>query len=626
MISIENISKSYGERVLLDNVNFRINQKERVGLVGRNGHGKTTLFRIITGEEHADSGSVIIPKHYKLGYVKQQLDFTGDSVLNECMLGLNEHEKDHYWKAEKVLAGLGFSGDDMQRHPSEFSGGYQVRLNLAKVLVSDCNLLLLDEPTNYLDILSIRWIERFLVTWPGELMLISHDRSFMDRLVTHTVGIHRKKARKIAGDTEKYYSHIAREEEIYEKTRVNDEKKRKEVEQFINRFRAKARLANMVQSRIKALEKKEKKQKLENIEDLDFYFNFSSFNAKQVMSVSDLSFGYSNDNILIDHFSITIGAKDRICIVGKNGKGKTTLLKLLAGTLKPSAGEMHLHPNTETGFYEQTNIQSLEDRRTVEQEILSSNSQMERQQARNICGAMMFEGDDALKKIAVLSGGEKSRVMLGKILAKPVNLLLLDEPTNHLDMVSCDALLEAIDSFDGAVIIVTHNEMFLHALAERLIVFQNGVSVFEGGYQTFLEKRGWQEEDEPEQRQKNISNKNFDGNKLNKKEVKRRRSEIIQERSRVLKPIEERISQIENLIEERETELEKFNESMVQASHEQDGKLINELSCSIFNCKSAIDTLFSELEEITVQQEEKSRVFQEKLDVLENESMTDVWN
>ncbi|MBW1814855.1 MAG: ABC-F family ATP-binding cassette domain-containing protein, partial [Deltaproteobacteria bacterium] len=272
MIRAENLTKGYGDYTLFDAASFNINKGERVGLVGRNGHGKTTLFRMIYGEEKWDSGSIVVPKNYRVGYVKQKIEFTRKTVLEEGMTGLSAGEKDHFWKVEKILAGLGFSNTDMQRHPEEFSGGYQVRLNLAKVLVAEPDLLLLDEPTNYLDITSIRWIEHFLLRWPHELILITHDRSFMDKIVTHVMGIHRRKMRKIAGATEKYYVQLAQDEEIYEKTRANDEKRRKEIEQFITRFRAKARLANMVQSRVKTLSKMEKKEKLEKIKTLEFSF------------------------------------------------------------------------------------------------------------------------------------------------------------------------------------------------------------------------------------------------------------------------------------------------------------------------------------------------------------------
>ncbi|MFW5637509.1 MAG: ATP-binding cassette domain-containing protein, partial [Thermodesulfobacteriota bacterium] len=277
MISVENISKGFGGQVLFEDASFRLNSKERAGLVGRNGHGKTTLLKMVVGEEKPDSGNIIIPKQYRLGYVRQHIDFSEDTVLKEGMKGLLESEKDHHWKVEKILAGLGFSETDMDRNPYEFSGGYQVRLNLAKILVSEPDLLLLDEPTNYLDITSIRWIERFLRGWPRELLLITHDRGFMDKVITHTIAIHRKKIRKIEGDTGKLYDQIAQDEEIYEKTRANDERRRKEIEQFITRFRAKARLANLVQSRVKTLAKMEKRDKLETLKNLDFSFRSKPF-------------------------------------------------------------------------------------------------------------------------------------------------------------------------------------------------------------------------------------------------------------------------------------------------------------------------------------------------------------
>lgn len=619
MISIENLDKSYGGQVLFDSISFKVNAKERIGLVGRNGHGKTTLFRIIINEESPDAGKVVIPKNYRLGYVQQQLSFTEDTILKEGMRGLPETESGHYWKVEKVLAGLGFSSADMQRSPHEFSGGFQVRLNLAKVLVSEPDMLLLDEPTNYLDIASIRWIERFLLAWPHELMLITHDRSFMDKVVTHIVGIHRKKTRKIEGNTEKYYTQIAQEEEIVEKTRLNEERKEKEIELFISRFRAKARLANLVQSRVKTLSKMEKTEKLKKIKTLDFAFQSKPFTAKYVMSAKKLSFGYEESKKLIDNFNITISSKERVCVVGKNGKGKTTLLKLLAGNLKPSDGEVVYNPQVEKGFYEQTNIQSLVNSRSVEEEILSSHKNVDRQLARNICGAMMFEGDSALKKISVLSGGEKSRVMLGKILVTPVNLLLLDEPTNHLDMESSDALLEAIDNYDGTVVMVTHNEMFLDALADRLIVFtDDGIDIFEGTYGQFLEKGGWHDEDEKTGLREKSDNRPKSSEKLNKKEIRRLRSEIITQRSRFLKPLEEQIRKTENDIDAFEKEIDILNQSMVEASQDGNGKKIGEISRAIHSYQTAIEESFDQLETLTEKLENQSAKFQKQLQELED--------
>lgn len=617
MISVENLQKSFGAQSLFDGVSFKINQRERVGLVGRNGHGKTTLFRIVTGREQADSGAVIVPKQYRIGYVRQHLDFREDTVLKEGMRGLCENERDHHWKVEKILSGLGFSQSDMNRPPSEFSGGYQVRLNLAKVLVSDPDLLMLDEPTNFLDITSIRWIERFLMSWPRELMLITHDRGFMDKVVTHTVGIHRKKARKIPGNTEQYYSQIAQDEEIYEKTRVNDERRKKDIELFITRFRAKARLAGMVQSRIKTLEKMEKKDKLESVKTLDFSFRYKHFKGKHVMSANGLGFSYDPAKPLIRNFNISVGPGERICIVGKNGKGKTTLIKLLAGELSAKSGEIIYNPNIAGGFYEQTNVKSLVDGRTVEEEILYSGENLERTQVRNICGAMMFEGDAALKKIGVLSGGEKSRVMLGKLIATSVNLIFLDEPTNHLDMESCDSLLAALNNFKGSVILVTHNEMFLHALAQRLIVFtEDGIEVFDGGYSEFLEKGGWG--DEPSTlRSKRAPENPENDQKISKKELRRRRSEIIAERSKVVTPLQDGIDKAEREIEEREKRMGELNEAMQEATLSGDGKKIAELSQSIHACEADIEKLFDDLESLTEELETKKAGFEKMLDAQE---------
>jgi ATP-binding cassette, subfamily F, member 3 len=619
MISIDNLSKSFGGRELFDGVSFKLNSKERVGLVGRNGHGKSTLFRIIIGEEGYDDGSITMPKGYRIGYVRQHIRFTEKTVLAEGMKGLTAAEKDHHWKVEKILAGLGFSDGDMVRDPHDFSGGFQVRLNLAKVLVSEPDLLLLDEPTNYLDITSIRWIENFLLTWPHELMLITHDRGFMDKLVTHTVGIHRKKARKIAGNTEKYYEQIAQDEEIYEKTRLNDERKEKEIRLFISRFRAKARLANMVQSRVKTLAKMEKKNKLDEIKGLEFSFRSKPFKAKQVLTAEGLSFAWGANRPLFRDLEFSILAGERICVVGKNGRGKTTLLKVLAGTLEPASGKITFNPQVEAGVFEQTNIQTLVDSRTVEEELLYAQPDVDRQKARNICGAMMFEGDSALKKISVLSGGEKSRVMLGKLLVTPVNLLMLDEPTNHLDMDACDALLAAIDTFDGAVIMVTHNEMFLHALADRLIVFDDaGARMFDGGYQDFLERGGWGDAAVMTRRQDNAESETMPAPAhYTKKELRRLRSEIITEKSKVLKPMEDAIAKAEREIEKNESLLDQANQDMVTASQEGDGERIAKLSQQIRSCQDIIETRFAEMEEMDEQRQRLEKKFQKRLDELE---------
>jgi ATP-binding cassette subfamily F protein 3 len=600
MISVENISKRYGDQILFDSASFRINPREKIGLVGRNGHGKTTLFRLIAGEDQPDSGTINIPRGYRIGYLQQQIRFTEDTVRAEGARALPDEERNNIWKVEKILFGLGFAEEDMVCHPAELSGGFQVRMNLAKVLLSEPDLLLLDEPNNFLDITSIRWLIRFLVTWKGEMMLITHDRNFMDSVVTHTMGIHRMKVRRIEGNTGKLYDQIAQEEEIYEKTRINDEQRRREIEQFVSRFRAKARLANLVQSRIKMLNKMDKREKLASLKELDFSFASKPFHGKHVMQLHGVTFSYEESNPLINELSINIGARDRICVIGKNGKGKTTLLKLMAGVLTPLSGSIDNSQNTVLGYYEQSNVKTLVGTRMIFEEILNAHPDVDRQRAWDICGVMMFEGEHARKRIEVLSGGEKSRVLLGRILVSPINLLVLDEPTNHLDMESCDALLTALDNFDGTVVMVTHNEMFLNALAERLIVFQGDrVSVYEGSYERFLETVGWQDEGEIIGEMYRIAERSSEEKRISKKELRRRRSEIINERSRILSPLEKRIAEIEDSIESHEEELSNLNEAMIEVSQVQDGSRISELSRSIHRCRTRIDSLFDELEKMT---------------------------
>lgn len=616
MIAVESLSKSYGPQLLFDDINFKINRKERVGLVGRNGHGKTTLFRLMVGMESPDSGKIYIPKNYRIGYVEQELRFTEETILKEAAKGLPAAEAERTWKVEKVLAGLGFDGQDFSRRPAELSSGFQVRLNLAKVLLSDFDMLLLDEPNNYLDITSIRWLSRFLLRWPGEFMLITHDRSFMDAVVTHILGIHRRKVRKIAGTTGKYYAQIAQDEETYEKTRLNDERKRKEIELFISQFRAKARLVGLVQSRIKTLAKMEKREKLEKMAELDFSFLERPFHGKYALNVRDLSFSYDPQKPLIMNFSISIGAGDRVCVVGKNGKGKTTLLKLMAGVLKPQEGEISSPLAVSPGYFEQSNVAGLSDSNTVLEEIASVDPESDPKRSRAICGAMMFEQDEALKKISVLSGGEKSRVVLGKLIASPLNLLLLDEPTNHLDMEASDALLAAIDNFEGAVVMVTHNEMFLHALASRLVVFQGGgISVYEIDYQRFLEKIGWQEEEELQQEAGRTQDR-AEEEKPSKKDLRKLRSAILVERAKRLKPLETKIAGIEAGIEVKESELEKMNQAIIEAGRGKKGQEIVEISKAMHRLKADIDILYRELEALTAEHKQKKSEFDRELTAL----------
>jgi ATP-binding cassette subfamily F protein 3 len=586
MLQINELTLSFSGQELLSDVSFNINSNERIGLLGRNGSGKTSLFKLMTGELHPDSGRIMIPKNYTIGYLKQHLSFTEPTLLQEACLGLKDEERAQVWKAEKMLSGLGFSEADMEKSPAEFSGGFQVRLNLAKVLLAEPHLLLLDEPTNYLDIVSIRWLAKFLQKRENELMLITHDREFMNSVITHTMAIHRKKIKKIEGDTAKLFNQIAVEEEVYELTRQREEKIRKDAEDFINRFRAQATRASMVQSRIKALDKMEKKTELDRIAELGFKFNFKPFEAKTALRVQNLSFGYTKDRTLIKDFTIDVGINDRICVIGKNGKGKSTLLKLFVGELEPETGTVKMHPEASMGYFGQTNIERLDTANTVEKEFMKVRPEMKYTDIRRTCGAMMFPGDAALKEISVLSGGEKSRVSLGKILLNPANILLLDEPTNHLDIESCDSMIVALDEFPGAVVIVTHSEMFLHHLANRLIVFnEDKVTVFEGTYQDFLDRVGWEEETKKPKKEKPRA-----------ETTEKTRNDSASARKKQKKSITQKISQIENAINEAEKAFEEVNHRLVEAYSRPRDPKIQELEAESRRQQNRIDSGYEDLE------------------------------
>ncbi|HMF47471.1 MAG TPA: ABC-F family ATP-binding cassette domain-containing protein [Candidatus Saccharimonadales bacterium] len=584
MIKINQLSKSYFARELFTDVTFQMNAGERLGLVGRNGHGKSTLFKLILGEEDLDSGQITIPRNYRIGHLEQHLHFTQPTILAEAALGLPEEESHSIYKAEAILFGLGFSHADLEKAPREFSGGFQIRINLAKLLLSEPNLLLLDEPTNYLDITSVRWIARFLTNFNGELILISHDRDFMDRVTTHTAVIHRQKIRKFEGGTAKAYAQIILEDEIHEKTRANEDRKRAHAEAFINRFRAQASKAKMVQSRIKMLEKLPKLDELAEIESLDFEFRYAAFAAKTLLEARNVSFGYTPDNVLFRHINLTVNARDRFGVIGNNGKGKSTLLNVLSGGVAPVTGDLKTHPDMKLGYFGQTNIQRLDPKLTIEQEIEHTNPALTRTQVRNICGTMMFGGDLALKKVSVLSGGEKSRTLLGKILAHPSNLLLLDEPNNHLDMESIDALIESLQNFPGAVMLVTHNEHILRALATKLVVFHRGkAEVFNSGYDEFLEKIGWEEE--------------ADGNGARKKPTSRNDYNEKKERGKAERREKARIEKLEAQILKNETALKKYHEQLEIEANRNNLAQITELSRKIGQVKREIEDLYGQYAE-----------------------------
>jgi len=610
MIQLTNLAKSFGGQSLFKDVNLKLASNQKIGFVGRNGSGKSTLFKIILGEESYDSGDVSIPKNYMIGTLRQHLVFTEKTVREECALVLPEDEQWNFYKVEKLLFGLGFTEEDLDKDPMSFSGGYQIRINLVKLLATEPNMLLLDEPTNYLDLPSLRWLRGFIKEFEGEVILITHDRDFMDSVTTHTMGVQRKGLRLVAGDSYKYYSTLEMEDETYEKTKANQDKKRKELEEFVARNKARASTAALAQSKQKELDKMDEMEDLKNDATLSFNFSYKDTPAKVIFRAEDLGFGYNPDEPLFQGITFAMEKGKRLAIIGKNGKGKSTLLNYIAGELPHQQGKLDFHPSTVFAHFGQTNIERLNVKATIVDEIASVSKEIGIPQARNIAGRMMFSGELGDKKIEVLSGGERSRVMLGKIIGTPANLLFLDEPTNHLDMQSIDALADAIDDFEGSLIMVTHSEMLLHRLADALIIFhKGGAEYFDGTYAEFLEKIGWEEEEGTKPKKKKP--------KINHKERKALRKAVTKERNEVRKEFTKEIKFCEEKIEVLEAEMAVKNEALEKASNSGDNDMIMELAREVGLVQQEIDAFFERLEVATERDDEIVAEYDLKLEEID---------
>ncbi|WP_297441685.1 ABC-F family ATP-binding cassette domain-containing protein [Sulfurimonas sp.] len=609
MIQLTNISKSFTSQELFKNLNFKLNAGNRLGLVGRNGSGKSTLFKIILNEEHPDSGDVVIPKNYRIGTLKQHLTFSEKTLKEEAALALSEEMQYDTYRVEKILFGLGFNAKDLEKDPLSFSGGYQIRINLAKLLVTEPNLLLLDEPTNYLDIVSLRWLKTFLRSFDGEVILITHDRNFMDGVCTHTAGIVRKNIRVVEGNTKKFYEQLKAEDELHQKQKVAQDKKVKELEEFIAKNKARASTAALAQSKVKQLEKMDRLEDLGNESSLAFHFNYKETPAKILLDVKELSFGYTPEKTLFENISFTLAKGETLGIIGKNGKGKSTLLNTIAGELKQNSGEVNFNTATAFAHFGQTNISHLSPDNSIMDEIYNANAKLSEANVRSICGGMMFSGDRAEKKISLLSGGEKSRVMLGQIIAREVNLLLLDEPTNHLDMQSIEALTNAINSFEGSSIIVTHSEELLRRVCDRLIIFaKEGAEYFDGTYDEFLEKIGWDDEE--------LEEKVKTAPKSNNKENKKLRAELVRERNKLASPLKKKVDKLEEKIMNLENTLSLKHEELIEASNKGDSATLMELSKTVSDMENQVEEFFEELEVEQTQLDDIMQKYEEKIEEL----------
>ena len=534
MISVNNVSVYFGAKPLFEDISFVISAKERIALVGKNGAGKSTLLKLLAGIDEPTQGTISRPKGIRIGYLPQVMQVSdGRTVLGECqqvfshiteleaevdrlteeMATRTDYDSPEYMELierhaqrsdllamqstesieaniEKTLLGLGFERTDFDRPTSEFSGGWRMRIELAKILLQRPDILLLDEPTNHLDIESIRWLERFIAAGSAALVLISHDRAFIDATTSRTLEIELGRLH----DYKTNYSHylVLREERLEQQRRAyeNQQKEIQEIERFIERFRYKPTKSDQVQSRIKQLEKIERIE-IEDIDRRAMHFSFlpAVTSGAYPVIIEGLSKSYGTHTVFSD-VNMTIERGEKVAFVGKNGSGKSTLIKCIMGEVTDYTGTLKLGHNVEVGYFAQTQSAELDGGYTV-YETIDREAQGEiRTRINDLLGAFMFGGEESEKKVSVLSGGERGRVALIKLLLRPANLLILDEPTNHLDIRSKNVLKEAILRFTGTVIIVSHDREFLDGLVSRVYEFRSGrVSEHIGGIYDWLEKR-----------------------------------------------------------------------------------------------------------------------------------------
>ncbi|MGE0561214.1 MAG: ABC-F family ATP-binding cassette domain-containing protein [Flavobacteriales bacterium] len=637
MVGINELTVHFGERYLFNKVSFLINKQDRIGLVGKNGAGKSTMLKIIAGVNQSDGGNVSTPADFTFGYLPQDMDFShGKTVLEETKSVFKEvneinakiedinhqletrtdYESDSYMEllnhlndynerlsiiggftvdadVETILKGLGFTPKDFTRQTDEFSGGWRMRIELAKILLTKSDLLLLDEPTNHLDIESIQWLEDFLKVYHGAVVLISHDKAFLDHVTNRTIEISLGKIY----DYKTYYSKYLEQRQERREQQIaaftNQQKQIADTEKFIERFRSKATKAVQVQSRIKQLDKIDRIEiDEEDTASMRFYFPPAPRSGKVVVEANGVGKSFGDKKVFDDaNFFIETGKK--IAFVGKNGEGKTTMTKIIVGELEHE-GELKIGHNVNLSYFAQNQAEELDKELTVFEAIDQCAHGEIRKQVRNLLGAFMFGGEEADKKIKVLSGGERARVALCKLMLEPVNLLVLDEPTNHLDIRSKEVLKNALKRYDGTLIVISHDRDFLDGLVEEMYEFKEGrVKQFLGGVYDFLKSKKVDSIREFEQNVKVVAKveKTVSENKLSFEEKKQLEKD--------LKRIQNKINKLENQVEELETKIEDLSNDLHDPAKYSD-TLLEQYNAS----KQELEQVMADWEENQLQEEE----------------------
>jgi ATPase subunit of ABC transporter with duplicated ATPase domains len=537
MISFANINKQYGKQLIFVEASFQLNPGERVGLVGPNGAGKTTLFRMVVGEETADEGEISVPKKLSIGYFRQDVEeMKGRSVLDEAIAGSGrvgdlhheledlhrsmedpeqadnmdrilerfgevQEEYEHLGgyaleaQAREVLHGLGFKDDQIDSDVGALSGGWKMRVALARVLLGRPDVLLMDEPTNHLDLESIIWLEQFLKSYEGSLLMTSHDREFMNRVVSRIAEIDSGEIVTYSGNYDFYERERAIRETNQQAAFARQQAMLAKEQRFIDRFRTHAAKAAQVQSRIKALDKIDKVELPKKRQVVRFTFRVPPRSGDQVALIEDLHKSYGS-RVIYEGFNLAIRRGERWSVMGKNGAGKTTLLKMIAGATAPDAGRVRLGASLNLGYFAQQSLDLLDPDLTLIEQLQKDFPQDGLGALRSLAGAFQFSGDDVDKRIQALSGGEKSRLAMARMLYNPPNFLVLDEPTNHLDLATKEMLVEALKDFEGTMIFVSHDRMFLRGLSSQVLELggESGIDrnpiVYPGSYTEYVEKIG----------------------------------------------------------------------------------------------------------------------------------------
>lgn len=644
MLQIDGITLHFGERALFDNVNSIINPGERIGLVGPNGAGKSTLLKIIAGEQQADSGSISMSNEATVGYLPQdgvepdpdltvfeevehafadimKLRAEFDAIQGKLETAASDSEEhDRALKQfgdvqhklensgsytlqadiERILVGLGFHEEDFSRSTTEFSGGWLMRIALAKLLLQQPTYLLLDEPTNHLDIESLQWIEAFLKNYDGAVVIVSHDRAFLDNVTNRTLALRMGSLDDYAGNYSFYEKKYEKEKELLKQQYENQQKEIKQTQEFIDRFRYKATKAKQVQSRIKQLEKMEQIELEQEQSEISFQFPPPERTGQVVMKLENVVKSY-DDNVVFNGIDYEIERGDKIAVVGPNGAGKSTMIRILAGLEPITNGKRKVGYNVTPGYFAQHQADELDPKNTPLDEMRLAGSHESETKLRTILGSFLFVGDDVFKKVSVLSGGEKSRVALAKMLLTDGNFLIFDEPTNHLDMQSKNILQQALQQFPGTLMIVSHDRDFLDPIVNKTLEVQPGrIKTWLGNVSYYLDKKS-EEEEALSMDSKSGSNGSETSSKtdgVSRKEQRRIEAEKRNALSKKIKPLKKRIQKIEKEIEEYESRIAEIEELMAKPDFYDDSDRVKVISLEYEEVKQKLTQSFHKWEEI----------------------------